>query len=89
MKTWMRRRGDRVTITTGKYAGHTGTIDSNVYQKSVDYPGEFSNVQQIMPDSEKLMTGGNKLGCSEAAEAGEVPLPPQLVWWVGVWSNCF
>ncbi|MCH7842627.1 MAG: KOW motif-containing protein [Chloroflexi bacterium] len=22
---WMRRRGDRVTITTGKYAGRTGT----------------------------------------------------------------
>jgi len=27
---WMRRRGDRVTITTGKYAGQTGIIASNV-----------------------------------------------------------
>ena len=23
---------DRVRITTGKYAGHTGTVESNVYQ---------------------------------------------------------
>ena len=34
---WMRRRGDPVRITTGKYAGHLGTIEANVYQGS--YPG--------------------------------------------------
>jgi len=33
MQTWMRRRGDRVTFTTGKYAGHQGTVESNVYQR--------------------------------------------------------
>ena len=43
MKTWMRRRGDRVTITTGKYAGRTGTVDSNVHQRTADYPDEWSN----------------------------------------------
>ena len=42
MKTWMRRRGDRVRITTGKYAGHQGTVESNVYQRTVDYPDEFA-----------------------------------------------
>ena len=31
MKTWMRRRGDRVKIISGKYAGHTGTVESNVW----------------------------------------------------------
>ena len=36
MKTWMRKRGDRVRITTGKYAGHFGTVESNVYQRTVD-----------------------------------------------------
>ncbi|MCH2519940.1 MAG: KOW motif-containing protein [Dehalococcoidia bacterium] len=34
----MRKRGDRVRITTGKYAGHHGFIESNVHQKTVDYP---------------------------------------------------
>ena len=33
---WMQRRGDRVRITTGKYAGHFGTVESNVYQRTVD-----------------------------------------------------
>jgi len=35
----MRRRGDRVRITTGKYAGHLGNVESNVHQRTVDYPG--------------------------------------------------
>ena len=47
----MRRRGDRVKITTGKYADHSGTIESNVYQKTVDYPTELSNGFQIMLDT--------------------------------------
>jgi len=34
MKTWMRKRGDRVKITSGKYAWQTGTVESNVYQRT-------------------------------------------------------
>ena len=56
MKTWMRRRGDRVTITTGKYAGHTGTIESNVFQKTVDFPYELANGYHVMLDTEELVT---------------------------------
>ena len=41
MKTWMRRRGDRVKITNGRYAGHQGTVESNVYQKTVDWSEDF------------------------------------------------
>ena len=52
---WMRRRGDRVTTTTGKYAGHTGTIESNVYQKTVDYPDELANGFHVILDTEKLV----------------------------------
>ncbi len=52
---WMRRRGDRVTITIGKYAGRTGIVESNVYQKTVDYPGEWSNGFQVMLDSGELV----------------------------------
>ena len=51
MKTWMRKRGDRVRITTGKYAGQTGTIESNVHQRTADYPGELSNGFQVMLDT--------------------------------------
>ena len=53
---WMRRRGDRVRITTGKYAGHKGTIESNVYQRTVDYPDEFANGHHVMLDTEELVT---------------------------------
>ena len=56
MKTWMRRRGDRVTITSGKYAGQTGTIESNVHQRTVDSPNDLSNGFQVMLDTEKLVT---------------------------------
>jgi len=55
MKTWMRKRGDRVRITTGKYAGQTGTIESNVFQKTVDYPGELSNGFQLMLDTGEVV----------------------------------
>ena len=56
MNTWMRKRGDRVTITTGRYAGRTGTVESNVYQKSVDYPDELANGFHIMLDTGELVT---------------------------------
>ena len=52
----MRRRGDRVRITTGKYAGHTGTVESNVHQRTVDYPDEWSNGYHVMLDAEELVT---------------------------------
>ena len=52
---WMRRRGDRVKITTGKYASQTGTVESNVYQKTVDYPDEWTNGYHVMLDSEELV----------------------------------
>ncbi len=53
---WMRRRGDRVMITTGKYAGHTGAVESNVYQRTVDYPDELANGHHIMLETGELVT---------------------------------
>ena len=53
---WMRRRGDRVMIITGKYTGQTGTVESNVYQRTVDYPDEFANGYHIMLDTEEVVT---------------------------------
>ena len=49
---WMRRRGDRVKITTGKHAGHRGTVESNVYQRTVDYPDEWANAYHVMLDTD-------------------------------------
>ena len=53
---WMRRRGDRVTISSGKYAGRSGTIESNVFQRTVDYPDELSEGFHVMLDTEELVT---------------------------------
>jgi hypothetical protein len=55
MKTWMRRRGDRVRITTGKYAGRTGVVESNVFQNTADYPTELSNGFQVMLDTGEVV----------------------------------
>ena len=56
MKTWMRKRGDRVTITTGKHAGHQGTVESNVHRRTVDLPDERAKGHHVMLDSEELVT---------------------------------
>ena len=56
METWMRRRGDRVTITTGKYAGRTGTVEANVFQRTVDYPEEFAMGLHLVLDDGAWIT---------------------------------
>lgn len=43
-------------ITTGKYAGRTGTIDSNVYQRTMDCTDEYHNGHHVMLDTEVLLT---------------------------------
>ena len=54
---WMRRRGDWVTITTGKYTGQDGTVESIVCQKTVDYPDELANGYHVMLDTERSRKG--------------------------------
>ena len=46
-------------ITTGKFAGHTGTVDSNVHQRTVDYPDESANGYHVMLDT-VMGPGGGK-----------------------------
>jgi hypothetical protein len=36
------KRGDGVTIVSGRYAGLPGTVDSAVFQRTIDYPDAFS-----------------------------------------------
>ena len=52
----MRRRGDRVKIISGKYSGRMGTIESNVYQRTMDYPDDFTNWVNIMLGTDELVT---------------------------------
>ena len=53
---WMKKRGDWVTITTGTYEGHRGRVEANVYQKTADYPNEWSNGYHVMLDTDELVT---------------------------------
>ena len=50
--------GDRVIIISGTYEGHRGTVEANVYQKTVDYPDEWANGYHVMLDTEELVTVG-------------------------------
>ena len=34
------KRGDPVTVVSGRYKGHSGVVDSAVFQRSVDYPDD-------------------------------------------------
>ena len=52
----MKRRGDRVIIISGRYEGHRGTVEANVYQKTVDYPDEWADGYHVMLDNEELVT---------------------------------
>ena len=51
----MRKRGDRVVITTGKYQGHQAVIESNVHQRTADCPKDLSDGFQIMLDTGKVV----------------------------------
>ena len=49
-------RGDRVKIVSGKYASATGTVDSKLFQYSVDYPEELGAAYPVVLDGGKVVT---------------------------------
>ena len=66
-----------MTITTGKYAGQFGTVKSNVYQRTVDYPDQRDNAHYVMLDTEALVTvrwdqgeGFTEIGRASCRERG-------------------
>jgi ribosomal protein L24 len=73
----MRRRGDRVIITSGRYKGYRGIVEANVYQKTVDYPDEWANGYHVMLDTEKLVTV--RWDQVEAAPGRVLQSPPILM----------
>ena len=44
-----------MTITSGMYEGHSGVIESNVHQRTADYPKDLSDGFQVMLDSGELV----------------------------------
>ena len=50
------KRGNRVTIISGKYAGHHGVVDSAVFQQTVDYPDEVAPGYHVILDTGPWIT---------------------------------
>ena len=53
------RRGDRVTIRGGKYDGAVGTVDSSVFQRTEDQPGELHQGYHVILDCGRVVTVRN------------------------------
>ena len=50
------KRGDQVTIISGRYRGSHGVVDSAVFQRTVDYPEEYSAGYHVVLDSGPVIT---------------------------------
>jgi hypothetical protein len=50
------KRGDQVTIISGQYWGSRGVVDSAVFQRTVDYPEEYSAGYHVILDSGPVIT---------------------------------
>ncbi len=50
------KRGDPVRIGWGRYAGATGVVDSAVFQKTVDYPDDYSAGYHVVLEDERVVT---------------------------------
>ena len=56
------KRGDPVTIVSGRYKGHTGVVDSVVFQETVDYPDDqHPGYHVVLEDERWLPYGGIRL----------------------------
>tara|TARA_B100000315_G_scaffold259883_1_gene317843 strand:- start:5288 stop:5491 length:204 start_codon:yes stop_codon:yes gene_type:complete len=50
------KRGDSVVIITGNCEGRQGVVDSAVFQRTVDYPDEYSAGYHILLDDGTVAT---------------------------------
>ena len=50
------KRGDQVTIISGRYAGSHGAVDSAVFQRTIDYPDAFSPGYHVIIDDDLVGT---------------------------------
>jgi ribosomal protein L24 len=49
-------RGDRVVIVSGQRTGALGVVDSAVFQRTVDYPEEYSPGYHVVLADETVVT---------------------------------
>jgi len=49
-------RGDRVRIISGKHKGEAGTVDANVFQRSVDFPKYHLPCHHVLLDNHLVIT---------------------------------
>lgn len=50
------KRGDPVGIKWGQYQSLTGVVDSAVFQKTVDFPDDYSAGYHVVLEDEKVVT---------------------------------
>ena len=50
------KRGDPVTIVSGRYKRHTGVVDSAVFQRTVDFPEEYAPGYHIVLETVSVIT---------------------------------
>ena len=50
------KRGDLVSIISGRYKGHTGVVDSAVFQRTVDYPDEYAPGYHVVLEDGNVAT---------------------------------
>jgi len=55
-QTRFMRRGTRIMIVFGRYAGMSGSVDSNVLHKLNDSPTEYTPALHVQLDSGDLVT---------------------------------
>ena len=51
------KRGDLVTIVSGRHKGSTGVVDSAVFQRTVDFPDEMAPGYHVALDGEPRKVG--------------------------------
>ena len=49
-------RGDRVQIISGKFKGHAGSVDANVFQRSVEFPKDHLPCHHVLLDNHLVIT---------------------------------
>lgn len=49
-------RGTGVRIISGRYAGRTGRVEANVFQRTVDFPEEYAAGYHVVLDGREVMT---------------------------------
>ena len=50
------KRGDPVTIVSGRYKGCTGLVDSAVFQRTGEYPEEYAAGYHVVLDDGPVIT---------------------------------